>query len=126
MLFVCIVSTGGDYYHTIAEMTGLGVATMCTIVSEVSRAIVEYLWAEKVSKHLPTNQEMFINKIREAAILNTKCTDVSTFLPQKDAFWVEKYIINNNNLCILLGTCEVRRLNQFCAKFNMHDAISRV
>ena len=78
MLFVCIVSAGGDYYHPIAEMTGLGVATMCTIVSEVSRAIVEYLWAEKVSKHLPTNQEMFINKIREAAILNTKCTDVST------------------------------------------------
>lgn len=24
---------------------------------------MEYLWAEKVSKHLPTNQEMFINKM---------------------------------------------------------------
>ena len=107
---ICLYRLGReDYYHTIAEMTGLGVATMCTIVSEVSRAIVEYLWAEKLSQHLPTNQEMFINKIGEAAILNTKCADVSTFLPRKDAFWVEKYIINNN-LCILFGTCEVRSM----------------
>jgi hypothetical protein len=53
----------GDYYHTISKMTGLGVATVCNIVAEVSRAIVECLWAEKVSKHLPTNQEMFINKM---------------------------------------------------------------
>ena len=61
---ICLYRLGsGDYYHTIAEMTGLGVATVCTIVSEVSRAIVEYLWAEKVSKHLPKNQEMFINKM---------------------------------------------------------------
>ena len=61
---ICLYRLGrGDYYHTIAEMTGLGVATVCTIVLEVSRAIVEYLWAEKVSKHLPANQEMFMNKM---------------------------------------------------------------
>ncbi|CAH3159373.1 unnamed protein product, partial [Porites lobata] len=30
----------GDYYYTIAEMTGLGVSTVCTIVNEVTRAIL--------------------------------------------------------------------------------------
>ena len=61
---ICLYRLGrGDYYHTIAEMTGLGVATVCTILLKVSRAIVEYLWAEKVSKYLPTNQEMFMNKM---------------------------------------------------------------
>ena len=54
----------GDYYRTIAEMTGLGVATMCNIVLEVSPAIVECLCAEKVSKHLCTNKPRnVINKM---------------------------------------------------------------
>ena len=31
--------TRGDYYYTIAEMTGLGVSTVCCIVSDVSKAV---------------------------------------------------------------------------------------
>ena len=51
---------------------------------------------------------------------NTKCTDVSTFLFAKRCILGRK--IYYRNLCILFGTCEFRRLNQCCAKFNMHDA----
>ena len=40
--FICLYRLSRrDYYHTIAEMTGLGVATVCKIVSEVSRALVK-------------------------------------------------------------------------------------
>ena len=63
-LAICLYRLArGDYYHTIAQMSGLGVATVCNIVSEVSRAIVECLWTTQVSKHLPKIQEMFINKM---------------------------------------------------------------
>lgn len=34
----------GDFYYSIAEMTGLGVSTVCYIVSDVAKAIVEVLW----------------------------------------------------------------------------------
>ena len=34
----------GDYHYSIAEMTGLGVSTVCCIVSDVANAIVETLW----------------------------------------------------------------------------------
>lgn len=40
----------GDYYYMIAEMTGLGVSTVCTIVNEVTRAIVDNLWDECVGQ----------------------------------------------------------------------------
>ena len=36
----------GDYYYTISEMTGYGVATVCSIVVEVSKSIVTNLWGE--------------------------------------------------------------------------------
>ncbi|CAH3177635.1 unnamed protein product, partial [Porites lobata] len=39
----------GDYYYTIAEMTGLGVSSVCTICSEVTRAIVENMWEDCVN-----------------------------------------------------------------------------
>ena len=43
-LAVCLYRLArGDYYYTKAEMTGLGVSTVCTIVNEVTKAIVENL-----------------------------------------------------------------------------------
>ena len=53
----------GDYYYTIAEMTGLGVSSVCTICSEVTRAIVENMWKDCVNKHLPKTPEEFKTKI---------------------------------------------------------------
>ena len=53
----------GDYYYTIAEMTGLGVSTVCTIVNEVTRAIVDNVWDECVGQQLPKSKEQFKKKI---------------------------------------------------------------
>ena len=53
----------GDYYYTIAEMTGFGVSSVCTICSEVTRAIVENMWEDCVNKHLPKTPEQFKTKI---------------------------------------------------------------
>ena len=38
----------GDYMYTIAEMTGLGVSTVCTIVLEVFEIIVNEMWNSSV------------------------------------------------------------------------------
>lgn len=63
-LAICLYRLGrGDYYHTISQMSGLGIATICNIVAEVSRALVSCLWATKVTRHLPTTEEMFFNKM---------------------------------------------------------------
>ena len=53
----------GDYYYTIAEMTGLGVSPVCTICKEVTRAIVENMWVDSVSKHMPKSEEDFKKNI---------------------------------------------------------------
>ena len=53
----------GDYYYTIAEMTGLGVLRECTIVNEVKRAVVNNLWDECVGQQLPRRKEHFKEKI---------------------------------------------------------------
>ena len=43
-LGICLYRLGrGDYYYTISEMSGLGISTVCEIVSEVSRAIINKL-----------------------------------------------------------------------------------
>ena len=52
-----------DYYHTISQLSGLGIATVCNIVTEVSQAIVESLWTEHVTKHFPKSEKMFIDKM---------------------------------------------------------------
>ena len=44
-------------------MTGLGVSSVCTICSEVTRAIVENMWEDCVNKHLPKTPEEFKTKI---------------------------------------------------------------
>ena len=49
----------GDYYYTISEMTGFGVATVCNITIEVSHAIVETLWKEAVLNKFPSTLEHF-------------------------------------------------------------------
>ena len=57
-LAVCLYCLArGDYFYTIAEMTGLGNSTVCGIVSEVTKAIVNNLWSYKVTQHFPRNEE---------------------------------------------------------------------
>ena len=53
----------GDYNYTIAEMVGLGVSTVSSIVQEVCQAIVEQLWTDTISRHMPKTQEEFRKKI---------------------------------------------------------------
>ena len=63
-LAICLYRLArGDYYYTISKMTGLGVSTVCTIVNEVTKAIVENLWDECVTKHMPKTEEEFRNKM---------------------------------------------------------------
>lgn len=65
-LAICLYRLArGDYYYTIAEMTGLGVSTVCTIVNEVTKAIVENLWEECVTKHMPKSEEEFKKKMMD-------------------------------------------------------------
>ena len=40
-----------NYLYTIAEMVGLAESTVCQIVVEVCKAIVEELWSEAVEHH---------------------------------------------------------------------------
>ena len=53
----------GDYFYTIAEMVGLGVATVCSIVKEVTEAIIANLWNLSVKQHMPETKEDFERKI---------------------------------------------------------------
>ena len=63
-LAVCLYRLArGDYFYTIAEMTGLGVSTVCGIVSDVTKAIINNLWDEQVSQHFPRNEQEFRDKI---------------------------------------------------------------
>ena len=49
----------GDYFYTIAEMVGLGVA----IVKEVTESIIANLWNLSVEQHMPKTKEDFEKKI---------------------------------------------------------------
>ncbi|XP_015770172.1 PREDICTED: uncharacterized protein LOC107348634 [Acropora digitifera] len=63
-LAICLYRLArGDYYYTISEMTRLGVSTVCTIVNEVTKAIVENVWDECVNKHMPKSEEDFKKKM---------------------------------------------------------------
>ena len=44
-------------------MSGLGVSSVCTIVQEVSQALVDCVWSESISHHMPKPEENFKNKI---------------------------------------------------------------
>ena len=63
-LAICLYRLGrGSYYFTIAEMSGLGLSTVCAVTKEVCRVIVELLWEECVSKFMPQSEVEFKNKI---------------------------------------------------------------
>lgn len=63
-LGLCLYRLGrGDYYYTIAEMSGVGISTVSTIVHDVCLAIVEELWAECVTNLMPKSSEEFKSKV---------------------------------------------------------------
>lgn len=63
-LAICLYRLGReDYLHTIAEMSGLGVSSVSLIVREVCQVLVDHLWDETVSGHMPKTQEDFKRKI---------------------------------------------------------------
>ena len=63
-LALCLYRLGrGDYFYTIAGMAGLGVSTVCTIVDDVTEAIVNNLWSDCVTKHMPKTEDDFRKKI---------------------------------------------------------------
>ena len=61
----------GDYFYTIAEMAGLGVSTVCTIVDDVTQAIVNNLWSDCVTEHMPKTEDDFRKKIRYGTYVAT-------------------------------------------------------
>ena len=44
-------------------MTGLGNSTVCGIVSEVTKAIINNLWSDQILRHFLRNKEEFRKKI---------------------------------------------------------------
>ena len=65
-LAVCLYRFGrGDYFYTISQMTGLGTSTICTIVSEVSQAIVDCLWDQEVASLMPKSEADLCKKMHE-------------------------------------------------------------
>ena len=61
--YACIDWQGGDYHYTITEMVGRGVLTVSSIVEEVSQVLVNRLWNDCVSVHMPDSTEAFKVKI---------------------------------------------------------------
>ena len=53
----------GDYIYTIGEMTGFAKSTVCTIVTETCRAIIDTLWERAVTKYFPTTEDDFKEKM---------------------------------------------------------------
>ena len=61
---ICLFHLGrGDNYNTIAEFTGLGVATVCVIVLEVSNTIISILLKESVESLFPADEQAMLEKI---------------------------------------------------------------
>ena len=59
-LAICLYILGrGDYLYTIAEMSGLGISTITSICQEVCQVLVDHLWKETVSCHMPQTEEEF-------------------------------------------------------------------
>ena len=65
-LGVCLYWVGtGDYYSAIAELAGIGEPTVCNIVRDVSKAIVESLWERYVGDNFPKDEEQLGAKMEE-------------------------------------------------------------
>ena len=63
-LAICLYRLGrGDYFYTISEMSGLGIYTVSSICQEVRQVLVDHLWNETVSTHMPQKEEEFKRKI---------------------------------------------------------------
>ena len=63
-LAICLYRLGrGDYFYTISEMSGLGIYTVSSICQEVRQVLVDHLWNETVSTHMPQKEEEFKQKI---------------------------------------------------------------
>ena len=63
-LAICLYRLGrGDYLYTIAELVGLAESTVCKIVLEVCRAIIEELWSESVDRHFPKSEQAVKEKL---------------------------------------------------------------
>ena len=59
-LAICLYRLSrGDYYFTIAEMTGIGEATVCVIVIEVCAAIVQVMWNSEVFSLFPNTEDEY-------------------------------------------------------------------
>jgi len=51
-LAICLYRLArGDYLYMITEMAGVGVSTVCTIVSEVTESIINNLWKDNSTLH---------------------------------------------------------------------------
>ena len=62
-LSICLYRLGrGDHLYTISEMSGLGISTVSSICQEVSQVLVDHLWYETVSTHMPQTGEEFKQK----------------------------------------------------------------
>ena len=46
-------------------MTGFGTSTVCTIVLEVAKAIVDCLWDQHVTRYMPNSEAELCKKINE-------------------------------------------------------------
>ena len=63
-LAICLYRLGrGDYYFTIAEMSGVGVSTVAAITDDVCEAIINNLWNDSVVNHFPKNEQDFREKM---------------------------------------------------------------
>lgn len=62
-LTLCLYWLGHrDYFYTVAEMAGLGVSTISSIVNEVCQVLVDHLRSECVSSHMPKTRDDFKKK----------------------------------------------------------------
>ena len=65
-LAICLYRLSrGDYYHTIAELIGIGEAIVCCVGRKVAKSILENLWSQYVDGYFPTNSNVLYQKIRE-------------------------------------------------------------
>ena len=69
-LAICLYRLGqGDYLYTIAQLCGIGVATVHSIVKEVCETIIRNPWKESVQAYFQTTEQNF----REKMVDISKC-----------------------------------------------------
>ncbi|XP_066920337.1 uncharacterized protein [Clytia hemisphaerica] len=55
----------GDYIYTVGEMAGVSKSTICVIVRETFRVIVDELWDETVNSRFPSTKKDFENSMQK-------------------------------------------------------------